>query len=97
MDEDSAMRLEKLLKDGFILEGYPIIDAENGYRKKVSQSVAIKNAKEKGVKFGRPKVAIEGFEKFLKMQKDGRMTVSECCEELGISRSTWYDRVRKVG
>ena len=30
-------------------------------------------------------------------QKDGRMTVSECCKDLGISRSTWYERVRKVG
>ena len=30
-------------------------------------------------------------------QKDGLMTVKECCDALGISRSTWYDRIRKVG
>lgn len=37
------------------------------------------------------------FEKCRQKQKDGTMTVSECCRELGISRTTWYDRVRKVG
>ena len=35
----------------------------------------------------------EQFEK----QKNGIITVADCCRELGISRSTWYDRVRKVG
>ena len=24
------------------------------------------------------------------------MTVKECCKELGISRSTWYDRVKEL-
>ena len=48
-------------------------------------------------KEGRKAKEIPEFEKFLKMQKDGQMTVSECCEELGISRSTWYERVRKAG
>lgn len=27
----------------------------------------------------------------------GLITVADCCRELGISRSTWYDRARKVG
>lgn len=48
-------------------------------------------------KEGRKSKDTPDFEKFLKMQKDGEMTVSECCKELGISRSTWYDRVRKAG
>lgn len=49
--------------------------------------------------FGRPEcdVAEEAFQKCRKKQKDGLMTVRECCELLGISRSTWYDRVRKAG
>jgi predicted DNA-binding transcriptional regulator AlpA len=25
-----------------------------------------------------------------------KMTVVECCEKLGISRSTWYNRVAEV-
>lgn len=36
------------------------------------------------------------FQKFLQKQKDGELTVKECCDILGISRSTWYDRVREV-
>lgn len=43
---------------------------------------------------GRNKVPTPEFEKYLKKQKDGLMTVKECCEAMGISRSTWYDRVR---
>ena len=39
----------------------------------------------------------ERFEKLAQKQKDGIITVADCCRELGISRSTWYDRVRKVG
>ena len=41
-------------------------------------------------------IAASDFEKFLKKQKDGEMTVTECCEKLGISRKTWYNRVSEV-
>lgn len=49
--------------------------------------------------FGRPKAEFdqELFEKIAQKQKSGLMTVNDCCRELGISRSTWYDRARKVG
>ena len=49
--------------------------------------------------FGRPASEIEDeqFEKLAQKQKDGLITVADCCRELGISRSTWYDRSRKVG
>lgn len=46
---------------------------------------------------GRKAKETPDFEKFLKMQKGGKKTVAECCKELGISRSTWYERVRKAG
>lgn len=45
---------------------------------------------------GRKQVELPDFQKFLKKQKDGEMTVSECCSELGISRRTWYNRVSGV-
>lgn len=45
---------------------------------------------------GRPTKVIPDFEKFLKKQKEGLMTVEECCKILGISRSTWYARAREV-
>ena len=47
--------------------------------------------------YGRKPVDLgDDFEKFLKKQKDGLMTVNECCEALGIGRSTWYARAREV-
>lgn len=52
-----------------------------------------------GNAFGRPKTQVDSAEvqKLAQKQKDGLITVEDCCRELGISRSTWYDRVRKVG
>jgi DNA invertase Pin-like site-specific DNA recombinase len=46
---------------------------------------------------GRKTVDIPEFEKFLKKQKDGEMSVAECCKHLKISRSTWYNRVAEIG
>ena len=49
----------------------------------------------KGCTYGRKPVDVgDDFEKFLKKQKDGQMTVNECCKALGIGRSTWYDKAR---
>jgi DNA invertase Pin-like site-specific DNA recombinase len=45
---------------------------------------------------GRKQVETPDFEKFLKKQKDGELTVAECCAELRISRRTWYNRVAEV-
>lgn len=44
---------------------------------------------------GRPRCDIPDFQKFFQKQKDGTMTVNECCDELGISRSTWFARCRE--
>ncbi len=56
-----------------------------------------KYSPKRGRAYGRPTVALGGdFEKFLRKQKDGQMTVNECCAALGIGRSTWYARVREV-
>ena len=47
-------------------------------------------------KEGRKEIILndDQFEKCRKKQKDGTMTVNECCAELGISRSTWYNKTR---
>lgn len=45
---------------------------------------------------GRKVVDTPDFEKFLKKQKEGSMRIEDCCKALGISRSTWYNRVRSV-
>jgi DNA invertase Pin-like site-specific DNA recombinase len=50
-----------------------------------------------GKEYGRPLLDLGGtFEKFLKKQKDGEMSVTECCRQLGISRATWYNKVKEV-
>ena len=68
-------------------EGIGVMPVVNG--KKVSLKT--------GKTYGRQPIDIDGdFEKFLKKQKDGEMTVTECCKELGISRRTWYNRVSEV-
>ena len=62
---------------------------------RTSEGKAIARERE-GYREGRPTKEIPDFEKFLKKQKDGLMTVDECCKVLGIGRSTWYARAREV-
>ena len=49
-----------------------------------------------GRAYGRPQVVGDDFEKFLEKQKRGELSVKECCTQLNISRSTWYNRVSEV-
>lgn len=58
---------------------------------------AVKRAADPEWKDGRKKKQPQDFEKFLKMQKDGLITVDEAVSQLGISRRTWYNRVREAG
>lgn len=45
-----------------------------------------------GRAYGRPSALPKSeFFKFLEKTKRGELTVSECCRELGISRTTWYN------
>ena len=48
--------------------------------------------------FGRPEAQIDEalFQNLAEKQKSGLVTVKECCQQLGIGRSTWYERVGKV-
>ncbi len=50
-----------------------------------------------GRAYGRQPIELtDDFQKFLRKQKDGEMTVAECCKALNISRRTWYNRVSEV-
>ncbi len=47
--------------------------------------------------FGRPKeIETVEIEKFLELQKEGKMSVTECCRQLGISRQSWYNKVNEL-
>ncbi len=67
------------------IEAMPVI---NG--KKVSSRT--------GRGFGRPSAEVDEslFVSLAKKQKSGQMTVKDCCRQLGIGRSTWYERVGKA-
>ena len=65
-------------------EGIDAMQVVNG--KKISAKT--------GRTYGRQAIVVdENFQKFLKKQKNGQMTVKECCEKLGMSRSTWYAKI----
>jgi DNA invertase Pin-like site-specific DNA recombinase len=75
----------------------------NNIRKRQAEGIAAmpvvdgkKYSTKKGCTYGRKAISLgDDFEKFLQKQKDGLMTVNECCEALGIGRTTWYARVRE--
>lgn len=48
--------------------------------------------------FGRVKMDVDmkRVENLAEKQKGGHMTVNDCCRELGISRSKWYNLAREV-
>lgn len=82
MAEQEREKIERRRDEG--IAAMPIV---NG--KKISTKT--------GNEYGRPSIKLdEGFEKILKKQKDGEISVRECCEQLGISRATWYNKVREV-
>ena len=96
---DQAEQYEDEIKTEFIFEhGYPIMDGEGRSsaikNRAIRLAKAEKRAENPNWKEGRPRKEIPEFEKFLKKQKDGQMTVSQCCSALGISRSTYYAKAR---
>ena len=66
-------------------------------RKRQAEGIAAKKARGDWDDYGRPRKEIENLDEYRAKVSDGEMTVAECCRELGISRSTWYDRVREAG
>lgn len=63
-------------------------------RKRQAEGIAAKKARGDWADYGRPQKLLDGFEKLAQKQKDGELTVAQCCKELGISRGTWYNRVK---
>ena len=61
-----------------------------------AEGIAAKKASGNWNDYGRPRKESSDFEKFLKKQKDGELSVAQCCEQLGISRATWYNRLKEV-
>lgn len=45
---------------------------------------------------GRNRIEINGFEEYVEKNRNGEMSITDCCKALGISRATWYNRLRDV-
>ena len=59
------------------------------------QAEGIANAKAEGRMKGRPKKAVDSFEDFYLDVKEGKLSAAKAAKQLGISRSTWYRKVRE--
>lgn len=59
-------------------------------RERTMTGKAYKKANDPDYKEGRKTIEVERFPEFFKEFSKGILTVSECCKELGISRSKWY-------
>ena len=94
-----ARDVEKKIKTELKHRGVSILDGEDcreERKQRQKEGIAAKRASGSWDEYGRPRKEIPDFEKFLKKQKDGKLTVAECCEQLGISRATWYNKLKEV-
>ena len=66
---------------------------------RLNEGKAIAKAKNPEWREGRKAIEVDkdALEKFREEQKRGSMTVAECCRELGIGRSTWYNLRKRAG
>ena len=66
---------------------------------RLNEGKAIAKAKNPEWREGRKAIEVDkdALEKFREEQKRGSMTVAECCRELGIGRSTWYNLCKRAG
>ena len=96
LTDEEALWAEEQIKER-LKDVFPIMDGEHDKtERKRRQRVGIKRAKAKGISFGRPRIKCEDFEKIAQKQKEGQLTVAEACETLGISRATYYKRLKEV-
>ena len=63
--------------------------------KSKAQSEGIAAAHKRGVKFGRPKCVVNGWDTYYPQWKQGQITAVQCYKQLGISSSTFYRLVRE--
>lgn len=57
------------------------------------QAVGIQRARERGVRFGRPRIEVRGFEHVYAQYASNQISVTEAAKLCGIPRSTMYRRI----
>lgn len=67
-------------------------------KKRQAEGIAAKRMRPDWSDYGRPEKQIDenAMSEFREKIKKGDMTVAECCKRLGISRATWYNRLKQV-
>lgn len=65
---------------------------------RTSAGKAVAKATKPGWREGRKEkeVSKEAVSKFREKIKKGEITVTDCCKELGISRGTWYKKLKEI-
>ena len=66
-------------------------------RQRQAEGIEAKKARGEWGDYGRPRKNVENLAAYMAKVASGDMTVSAVCKELGISRATWYMRIREVG
>lgn len=77
-----------------------IIGAINEFEREIireRQLEGIKIAKEKGLYKGRAPKDLDGLEEIVSLYAEKKITVSEAARRLGITRATFYSRLKKLG
>lgn len=57
---------------------------------------AVARANKPGWREGRKELVLPRLDEYQRRAAAGEMSVTECCKAMGISRGTWYNRVREA-
>ena len=63
---------------------------------RTSEGKAEKRASDPNYKEGRKELEVPDFPKFFKKTKNGELSITESCRQLGISRSKWYNLCKQA-
>ena len=64
---------------------------------RLRQAEGIKTAKNRGIKFGRPRIVLpENYEIIAKQYKDKKITNKMACELLGLTRGTFFRYLKEM-
>ena len=89
--------LEKVLIANIVFELLSYLAEKERIKIKTRQAEGIAAAKQKGVKFGRPKAKLPtGFAEEVRKWKAGEQTATETMAKLGLKRTTFYKLVKEV-
>ncbi|MBQ9719424.1 MAG: recombinase family protein [Oscillospiraceae bacterium] len=94
--KDNAELVGQLITD-LVLQLLSFVAQTERESIRTRQREGIEAAKARGVRFGRPRLALpDGFPDVVKKWRRGEFTALEAAQKLGISRSTFFRRVREL-